>query len=248
MIARSLSRLRSGHLLRIVEQRIVKIRRKDHRRRKHRPGQTPPPGLVAPRLPELVLILVFQHRSKVRKYSGFFANFAARKIPVMKFDIARQPLVPAFLTLAALAYAAMRGAAEYGLDPALLNGAAAIHPQPRCPRSCAAQFQVSHPVWARWIAGLLILFTGMCAGRMTIATTSIRSAPASPSRSTAPSSRARRRGATTCRHSPPRPCWRSRSRISPVHSATDTVSTPSSGRRSTSDCCHSSAPPHCRCC
>ena len=43
----------------------------------------------------------------------------------MKFDIARQPLVPAFLTLAALAYAAMRGAAEYGLDPALLNGAAA---------------------------------------------------------------------------------------------------------------------------
>ena len=61
-----------GHLLRIVEQRIVKIRRKDHRRRKHRPGQTPPPGLVAPRLPELVLILVFQHRSKVRKYSGFF--------------------------------------------------------------------------------------------------------------------------------------------------------------------------------
>ena len=42
--------------------------------------------------------------------------------------------------------------------------------------------------------------------------TSIRSAPASPSRSTAPSSAGSPSGATTCRHSPPRPCWRSRSR------------------------------------
>ena len=87
----------------------------------------------------------------------------------MKFDIARQPLVPAFLTLAAPAYAAMRGAAEYGLDPALLNGAAAIHPATAVsPEAALLQFQTSHPVWARWIAGLLILFTGMCAGRMTI--------------------------------------------------------------------------------
>ena len=63
----------------------------------------------------------------------------------------------------------MRGAAEYGLDPALLNGAAAIHPATAVsPEATLLQFQVSHPVWARWIAGLLILFTGMCAGRMTI--------------------------------------------------------------------------------
>ncbi|WP_195498162.1 hypothetical protein [Alistipes senegalensis] len=87
----------------------------------------------------------------------------------MKFDIARQPLVPAFLTLAALAYAAMRGAAEYVLAAALLNGAAAIHPATAVsPEAALLQFQASHPVWARWIAGLLILFTGMCAGRMTI--------------------------------------------------------------------------------
>ena len=65
----------------------------------------------------------------------------------MKFDIARQPLVPAFLTLAALAYAAMRGAAEYGLDPALLNGAAAIHPATAVsPEAALRQFQASHPV------------------------------------------------------------------------------------------------------
>ena len=48
-----------GHLLRIVEQRVVKIGRKDHRSGEYRPGQTPPAGLVATGLPKLVLVLVF---------------------------------------------------------------------------------------------------------------------------------------------------------------------------------------------
>lgn len=87
----------------------------------------------------------------------------------MKFDIARQPLVPAFLTLAALAVAAMWGAAGHGFDPAQLNGTAAIQPEAATsPEALLLQFQTAHPVWARWIAGVLILFTGMCAGRMTI--------------------------------------------------------------------------------
>ena len=87
----------------------------------------------------------------------------------MKFDIARQPLVPAFLTLAALAVAAMWGAAGHGFDPAQLNGTAAIQPEAATsPETLLLQFQTAHPVWARWIAGVLILFTGMCAGRMTI--------------------------------------------------------------------------------
>lgn len=89
----------------------------------------------------------------------------------MKFDIARQPLVPAFLTLAALAVAAMWGAAGRGCDPALA-GSAAILPKgaltTASPGELLLQFQTAHPVWARWIAGLLIIFTGMCAGRMTI--------------------------------------------------------------------------------
>ena len=89
----------------------------------------------------------------------------------MKFDIARQPLVPAFLTLAALAVAAMWGAAGRGCDPALAGGAA-ILPEgaltTASPGELLLQFQTAHPVWARWIAGLLIIFTGMCAGRMTI--------------------------------------------------------------------------------
>ena len=87
----------------------------------------------------------------------------------MKFDIARQPLVPAFLTLAALAVAAMWGAAGHGFDPAQLNGTAAIQPEAATSsEALLLQFQTAHPVWARWIAGVLILFTGMCAGRMTI--------------------------------------------------------------------------------
>lgn len=90
----------------------------------------------------------------------------------MKFDIARQPLVPAFLTLAALAVAAMWGAAGRGCDPTLLTGSAAILPEgaltTASPGELLLQFQAAHPGWARWIAGLLIVFTGMCAGRMAI--------------------------------------------------------------------------------
>lgn len=87
----------------------------------------------------------------------------------MKFDIARQPLVPAFLTLTALAVAAMWGAAEHGLAPVLPDGITPIRPESAvCPESALLQFQASHPIWARWIAGLLMIFTGMCSGRMTI--------------------------------------------------------------------------------
>lgn len=87
----------------------------------------------------------------------------------MKFDIARQPLVPAFLTLAALAAAAMWGAAGRDFAATLPNGAAALQSEATAsPGALLLQFQAAHPVWSRWIAGILILFTGMCAGRMTI--------------------------------------------------------------------------------
>lgn len=36
------------------------------------------------------------------------------------------------------------------------------------PGELLAQFQAAHPVWARWIAGLLMLFTGMSVGRLTV--------------------------------------------------------------------------------
>ena len=92
----------------------------------------------------------------------------------MKFDIARQPLVPAFLTLAALAVVAMWSAGGPAVSMAVQAGHAAGtvdigHPPAHGgPRELLAQFQAAHPVWARWIAGLLMLFTGMSVGRLTV--------------------------------------------------------------------------------
>ena len=96
----------------------------------------------------------------------------------MKFDIARQPLVPAFLTLAALAIVAMWNAGGTAADTAALAGHAAETVGTgrnaagalavSSPGELLAQFQEAHPVWARWIAGLLMLFTGMSVGRLTV--------------------------------------------------------------------------------
>lgn len=91
----------------------------------------------------------------------------------MKFDIARQPLVPAFLTLAALTVVAMWGAGGSAADAAALAGNTAFRgaSDPLAiplPGELLAQFQAAHPVWSRWIAGLLMLFTGMCIGRLTV--------------------------------------------------------------------------------
>lgn len=82
----------------------------------------------------------------------------------MKFDIARQPLVPAFMTLFALAIAAIcagipmpqagTGADIGGVLP-LLGGQ-------------LARFQAAYPVWSKFAAGSMLLFTGMCTGRITI--------------------------------------------------------------------------------
>lgn len=113
MTSRSRSRLRSGHLLRIVEPLVVKIGRKDHRRSKDRPGQTAAPGLVAPGLEQFVLKLVFQHRTtKLHNIPAFSLLLPHNRATIMKFDIARQPLIPAFLTLFVLAAVAMWGAAK----------------------------------------------------------------------------------------------------------------------------------------
>lgn len=84
----------------------------------------------------------------------------------MKIDIARQPLIPAFLTLAVLAAAAMWNAdAPNGLPlPTTLpssDGALAI----TLPENWLLQFQAAHPVWSKWVAGMLLLFAGTLLGR-----------------------------------------------------------------------------------
>ena len=96
----------------------------------------------------------------------------------MKFDIARQPLVPAFLTLAALAVVAMWSAGGPAVSMAVQAGHAAGTVDigrnaagalaVSSPGELLAQFQAAHPVWARWIAGLLMLFTGMSVGRLAV--------------------------------------------------------------------------------
>ena len=96
----------------------------------------------------------------------------------MKFDIARQPLVPAFLTLAALAVVAMWNAGGPAVSTAVQAGHAAGTVDigrnaagalaVSSPGELLAQFQAAHPVWARWIAGLLMLFTGMSVGHLAV--------------------------------------------------------------------------------
>lgn len=104
----------------------------------------------------------------------------------MKFDIARQPLIPAFLTLAALAAAAMCDAdvtaAGTAAAKAVGNGFVAVGSATATavataatdglatalPGELLARFQSACPVWSRIIAALLILVTGIYAGRMTI--------------------------------------------------------------------------------
>ncbi len=91
----------------------------------------------------------------------------------MKFDISQQPLVPSFLTLLALAVLA---ACCLDLLPAGAAGAAvATDEGPGADglvlptlNVLLGRFEVVHPVWSRLFVGFLVLFTGMCTGRMTV--------------------------------------------------------------------------------
>lgn len=111
----------------------------------------------------------------------------------MRFDISRQPLVPAFLTLFLLAAVAVwsLGTPALGMPEglrttpaALLHGsgiscvadgvpsvaaagasAGAMLPMPG---ELLSRFQTAYPGWARFLAGFLLLFGGMCTGRMTV--------------------------------------------------------------------------------
>lgn len=83
----------------------------------------------------------------------------------MKFDIARQPLVPAFVTLFILTVVAMCGA-EGGSAPADAGGTAS-ETMPLL-GGLLSRFQGTYPVWARIMAGAMLVFTGMCTGRIAI--------------------------------------------------------------------------------
>ena len=82
----------------------------------------------------------------------------------MKFDIARQPLVPAFMTLFALAVAAMCA----GIPVPDTETSGAVREALPLLGGQLARFQAAYPVWSKFAAGFMLLFTGMCAGRITI--------------------------------------------------------------------------------
>lgn len=84
----------------------------------------------------------------------------------MKLDIARQPLIPAFLTLAALTAATM-----WNVDiPAGALPAPATPPGDpslaiTLPEQGLQLFQAAHPLWSKWLAALLLLLAGTAIGR-----------------------------------------------------------------------------------
>lgn len=94
----------------------------------------------------------------------------------MKFDIARQPLVPAFLTLTALAVAVLCGAQTQIVTQtrdaaeSWASGGMSIAEGLAVPplATLITRFQVAYPVWAHLLGGYLILFAGMCTGRLSI--------------------------------------------------------------------------------
>lgn len=80
----------------------------------------------------------------------------------MKFNIARQPLPLAFLTLVALALVAMCcGGTPDGVG-------AEAGPLVPVLGQVIAGFQASHPFWTRLTGGFLLLFTGLVVGRISI--------------------------------------------------------------------------------
>lgn len=87
----------------------------------------------------------------------------------MQFDIARQPLVPAFVTLAALVVTATCHTDAHALLPAAVHDA--VPPGGLALPSLGellTQFQLLSPVWGHLLAGFLLLYTGMVIGRLTI--------------------------------------------------------------------------------
>ena len=84
----------------------------------------------------------------------------------MKIDIARQPLVPAFLTLVLLALTAVcySDIPAASAAPRIIASPIAV----ATPDILLLRFQSAFPAWSRVIGLLLLIFTGMCTGRISV--------------------------------------------------------------------------------
>ena len=86
----------------------------------------------------------------------------------MRFDLVKMPLVPAFLTLAALAAFGL-GCLPTGAPVADPRGAIAPGSLPLLPLGAALdRFQALFPLGAKLLGGLLLLFTGSSLGRLSM--------------------------------------------------------------------------------
>ena len=85
----------------------------------------------------------------------------------MRLNFARQPLIPAFLSLVLLLVVALCHTASGTIAPILRVGVdQALLPIP-APGAALEAFRLAHPSWAHTIGGFLILFSAMTIGRMT---------------------------------------------------------------------------------
>ncbi|WP_295938399.1 hypothetical protein [uncultured Alistipes sp.] len=82
----------------------------------------------------------------------------------MKFDIARQPLVPAFLTLFVLTIIVVC----CGMETSSAERAGRTSAIMPLLGDLLNRFQSAYPLWSRLLSGFAILFTGMCIGRIGI--------------------------------------------------------------------------------
>lgn len=86
----------------------------------------------------------------------------------MQFNVAKQPLIPAFLSLVVLSVVALCNATDGSTWGDLRGGLGAEELPIPLFGVWLQRFQVLHPIFARWIGGVLMLYTGASLGRLTL--------------------------------------------------------------------------------
>lgn len=86
----------------------------------------------------------------------------------MLFRVAKQPLIPAFLTLLGTTIVALLCASEGVVVPDPRYGIAAEHLPLLSWGAWLQGFQAAHPHISSWISGLVMLYTGATLGRLTV--------------------------------------------------------------------------------
>ena len=97
--------LTSGHLLGVVQQRVVVVGRQYYRRRKYRTGKAPSACLVTPRLQTLFLIGYFEHSgTKIILLAHFHTTnpYICGEMRQQQTDILKQPIPTLLFTFVVL--------------------------------------------------------------------------------------------------------------------------------------------------